>query len=1176
MEGDDVLSHINTMAKAYDRLNSLVTTDKPLTVADVHSAALLSSIPDDWMGCVSHLMNQEGVSTESIVLALKNEHTRRHSQNEVAISVSSTKTKSHTGKRPGNQNKKPRHCDFCNADGHDLNNCNNTRRILDEHKASQKTRTDSKDQDRKPNQSSKPAARAGRTSAVTLGGSSHAYDEDDESDYSGSEIEITAGNAVASLSVSNIYSGTGDANLDSGCSMSMTPDILSVENLKTDCTPVRLADHSVVEATHRGISRLPIDGETKVKTLVVPSLHEPLLSVAALCDAGLTVVFNKASCDIFKSNDTKIEGDLAGRGYRRGNLYYLPSDPVRSCSSLSLSPLPPDHSLLGYHQRFSHIGLKPLKALLKSNKIVPSVMNEIEVQRCPTCVQAKMPRKAFKSRAAHRSSKPGQLIHSDVASYEVVSREGYKYFITFIDDCSKFLYVFPMKLKSDSFACFKIFRAFFEKSGSHTIIALRTDNGGEYLSNEFSSYLASSGIRHEPGPPHSPQLNGVAERTNRTINNLVRASLIQANLPKSFWTDALRHSMFPFNSFPCHTPLGFKSPSSILQEHSVDLKSIHPFGCLVWYKIPEANSKSLDIKGRASLLLSYLPDGNGFRLWDLEKRSVVKSRDVLFEDTTFPYGAKLKQTPEPVSIEIAWPKPSNDSPEDTHHPQRTEATSTTPPIDNDAPLDIPLAPRFDRRLTASIHAPHNRPRDPLPISSDSDSDSSHNPIPISPVSSSDSNYNKPDPSPSTTSPDVKVISLPPLPPSPPPPPVSPTPSSQSTPPRSPPAKAPSPTPSPPPIRRRSNRDRRAPDRYGHWSKNASTDCDVDTPKTWRQLLKSPNKHRWLKAADEEFASLLGMQTWKLVPRPEKRKVIKSKWVFKVKRRPDRTIQKLKARLVAMGYSQVHGLDYDEVFSPTLRLETLRLILSLLACRNWTGRQVDFKTAFLNGHLDKPIYMEQPPGFEDPQHPDWVCEVNRSLYGLKQSPRQWNIELHKALLELGLSNSKYDPTLYFKLRNNKLIGALTTHVDDLAIVGEHDFVNSLISEVGKRFKIGADEELNHFLSLKITRNAEDRHVFLNQAHYISELSARFLNDNPTPVATPTDSIFKNLRPRSQSDPVSSGPYPQLIGSLLWVSQCTRPDISFAVNRLSQFLRDPSESHWQAGLRILNYLITTKDL
>jgi hypothetical protein len=130
----------------------------------------------------------------------------------------------------------------------------------------------------------------------------------------------------------------------------------------------------------------------------------------------------------------------------------------------------------------------------------------------------------------------------------------------------------------------------------------------------------------------------------------------------------------------------------------------------------------------------------------------------------------------------------------------------------------------------------------------------------------------------------------------------------------------------------------------------------------------------LKAANK-YASLLGMQTWCLVPRPDKRKIVKSKWVFKVKPRPNQTIHKLKARLVAMGYSQVHGLDYDEVFSPTLRLETLRLILSLLAARNWAGRQVNFTTAFLNGLLDHKVFMDQPPGYEDSQHPDWVCKLD---------------------------------------------------------------------------------------------------------------------------------------------------------------------------------------------------------
>jgi hypothetical protein len=183
--------------------------------------------------------------------------------------------------------------------------------------------------------------------------------------------------------------------------------------------------------------------------------------------------------------------------------------------------------------------------------------------------------------------------------------------------------------------------------------------------------------------------------------------------------------------------------------------------------------------------------------------------------------------------------------------------------------------------------------------------------------------------------------------------------------------------------------RRVPDRLGNWAKKTEETTPIDAveaPKTWKQLLRSPNKSWWLKAANDEFALLTGMETWNLVPRPIKRKVIKSKWVFKViKRNPDHTVQKLKGRLVAMGYSQIHGLDYDEVFSPTLRLKTLCVIFSLMVIRKWAGHQINFKTAFLNGHLDKTVFMEQPPGFEDQHHPDYVCEVKRSLYGLKQAP-----------------------------------------------------------------------------------------------------------------------------------------------------------------------------------------------
>lgn len=221
-------------------------------------------------------------------------------------------------------------------------------------------------------------------------------------------------------------------------------------------------------------------------------------------------------------------------------------------------------------------------------------------------------------------------------------------------------------------------------------------------------------------------------------------------------------------------------------------------------------------------------------------------------------------------------------------------------------------------------------------------------------------------------------------------------------------------------------------------------------------------------------------------------------------------------------------------------------------------------------------MEQPPGFVDPLHPDWVCQLDQSIYGLKQLPRQWNLCLHKALTRLGLRNSKYDPTLYFQTKGGKLVGALTTHVDDLAIVGKPAFVDTVIASLGKTFTIGANDDLHHFLSLQIERDCPNRLLFLNQTHYIDDLCSRFLDGHCTTVQTPTSSDFKNIQRKTPGEATSPGPYSQLIGLLLWVSQCTRPDISFVVNRLSQHLRDPSETHWLAALRVLNYVVSTKHL
>jgi hypothetical protein len=204
--------------------------------------------------------------------------------------------------------------------------------------------------------------------------------------------------------------------------------------------------------------------------------------------------------------------------------------------------------------------------------------------------------------------------------------------------------------------------------------------------------------------------------------------------------------------------------------------------------------------------------------------------------------------------------------------------------------------------------------------------------------------------------------------------------------------------------------------------------------------------------------------------------------------------------------------------------------------------VDFKKEFLNGQLSETVYMEQPQGFEDVEHPDYVCEVHWSIYGLKQLPCEWNLELHAALLKSGLTQSTFDPTLYFRLQNHDLLGAVAVHVDDLTIAGEPKFVDNLIVQLGRQFTIGADEELHHFLSLKVERNFDGHLVYLSQAHHINDMQACFLGDSSVKVPTPTNSNFRLLTTCLSDKQLSTGPYNQLVGSLLWDAQCTRPDIS----------------------------------
>lgn len=352
-----------------------------------------------------------------------------------------------------------------------------------------------------------------------------------------------------------------DSAVDSACSKLMTPHKVHISKLCPNHTSIRLADNSKIKSTHSGLWELPLTGQPSHSALYVPSLQEPLLSVSGLCNDGMMLLFTCDECKIFKEHAFKTDAVPLGVGERRGGLYYL-SNEVQS-TFLSVHAPSANMSLLSWHIALGHIGLKPLKVSLKAFDVVVSDMNEAAVTCCSICTQAKMHRLQFTTRKYHCATKKGKIVHSDVCSFEQVSREGYRYWVTFIDDYSKETFVYPMKYKSQTFQCFKHYKASFEKCCESKILRLVSDNGGEYLSKIFEDFLLSEGIQHEPGSPHSPELNGVAEWANRTLCEGVRCLLFQAELPTPFWADALRHISHTLNSVPCNTPAGFNPPNNI-------------------------------------------------------------------------------------------------------------------------------------------------------------------------------------------------------------------------------------------------------------------------------------------------------------------------------------------------------------------------------------------------------------------------------------------------------------------------------------------------------------------------------------------------------------------------------------------------------------------------------------
>ena len=589
-EGNSISSHIKTMTEIF---HDLAVIGAPMDEED-QVVTLLASLPDCFNTLVTALEANDNVPKMEIA-------TERLLHEERKINDRGQTSTPSTEKLLNAKSKGPR-CHHCKKLGHIKRNC----RFL--------------------NQNYQPSNQ-GRFNTIK-------YKANNAETRPMNSDGIEKESMYHALPAGNITENSNAWIVDSGASCHMCHNkgmFTNFTNLKKEIE-VALGDGRLMKATGIGVIllKMRINGNTTEicklsDVLYVPDLTINLLSVSKVVNAGNVTLFTETGCKIINRNQQVI-----ARAYKVGNLYYI--NYVEDTYIVSVSGSQDKKNL--WHLRYGHLGQQNLKKLAIGKMVLGFDFNiDGSIDFCDSCVYGKHHRMQFPKKSENRSSKPLELIHSDVCGkMNSVSLGGAEYFLSFVDDKTRYVWFYVIKSKDQVFDIFKEFRIFVENTFDFKIKTIRTDNGGEYCSTKFKDYLTNSGIRHELTVPKNPEQNGVSERLNRTLVEMIRSMLTNANLPQYFWAEALSTAVYLRNRSPTNSVQGM-TPFESLMGRKPDVGNLRVFGCTAYAHIPKDERHKLDPKARKCIFLGYGLTTKAYRLYDLDKKKIIYSRDVIFNES---------------------------------------------------------------------------------------------------------------------------------------------------------------------------------------------------------------------------------------------------------------------------------------------------------------------------------------------------------------------------------------------------------------------------------------------------------------------------------------------------------------------------------------------------------------
>ncbi|KAJ9557956.1 hypothetical protein OSB04_012570 [Centaurea solstitialis] len=906
--------------------------------------------------------------------------------------------------------------------------------------------------------------------------------------------------------------------LDSGCSRHMTGSKSVLTNYREERGPAVTFGGNGRGQT-RGYGTLTNGVTTFKRVAYVEGLMHNLLSISQLCDKNHKVSFSKKKCKV--KNRRK---EVILNGVRHADIYIINMN-TSTDNFCFVSRASTDMNWL-WHKRLSHLNFKTLNQLCINNLVIglPDCRYTKE-SLCSACEKGKQTRASFKSKQISSISSPLQLLHMDLfGPVNVQSIGGKKYTLVIVDEYSRYTWVFFLRAKSDAPEEIILFVRKMERLNNLTVRSIRSDHGTEFKNSTLESFFEQKGISQNFSSVRTPQQNGVAERRNRTLIEAARSMLSEANLATQFWAEAVNTACYTQNRSLIVKRFR-RTAYELFRNRKPSIEHLHIFGCVCYILNNKDNLGKFDSKSDDGIFLGYSSISKTYRVFNKRRQTIEETIHVKFDESgpTFPHpndnteinqwADSFFQVPEPP---IADPSPQ-DLPDGFEDNPIPPTDISTPPLINATPISQITPPEPDQ-----------------PTNSEDFSQTT--------VSEPSPTNLLPDPSSNEASTSGQVYQPPAL---------------------------------------RWTKDHPIDQVLGNPSSGVKTRRQAgnvclyvnfiseNEPKEIDDALRDP---AWVSAMQEELAEFIRNNVWLLVPRPRKRTIIGSKWIFRNKLDEIGTIIRNKARLVAQGYRQEEGIDYDETFAPVARLEAIRLFLAFAAHMNFKVYQMDIKNAFLNGKLNEEVYVAQPPGFVDPKFPDHVYKLNKALYGLKQAPRAWYDTLSTFLLSKGFVRGKIDSTLFLK-KYPKHILLVQIYVDDIIFGSTNPKLCEKFELLMKsEYKMSMMGELTFFLGLQIKQS--EKGIFINQGKYVHEMLKKFDLTSCTPMKTPMAPPL-SLDKDSKGKPVDVTLYRGMIGSLLYLT-ASHPDIMYSTCLCARYQAEPKESHLTAVKRIFRYLKGTPNM